>query len=111
MAARPSGIAQSPNALGGSPDDEWNVFRADRQASGKPLMADFIGPRFNLGRNLATPGAVPRAIQQAGQSPPDVLDRHVRGDWGIVSASDSPQPAVEKSLPLPPRRNCIRIPR
>ena len=43
--------------------------------------------RFALGRILATPGAL-RAIEESGQSPADFLSRHVRGDWGSVSAGD-----------------------
>jgi hypothetical protein len=50
-------------------------------------MVDFARPRFTLGRTLATPGAL-RVIEQAGQSPAEFLDRHISGDWGIVSADD-----------------------
>jgi hypothetical protein len=50
-------------------------------------MVDFVRPRFSLGRTLATPGAL-RAIEEAGQTPAEFLDRHVCGDWGIVSAGD-----------------------
>ena len=43
--------------------------------------------KFQLGRTLATPGAL-SALEESGQSPEDFLDRHVRGDWGEVDASD-----------------------
>jgi hypothetical protein len=36
---------------------------------------------------LGTPGAV-AALEAAGQSPHEFLDRHVRGDWGDVPAAD-----------------------
>ncbi len=38
-------------------------------------------PKFELGRVVATPGAL-RAIRSSGQSPTDFLRRHVNGDWG-----------------------------
>lgn len=44
--------------------------------------------KFELGQVLATPGAL-RALEESGQSPADFLDRHARGDWGIVSEEDS----------------------
>ena len=37
--------------------------------------------RFPLGRIVATPGAL-RALEEAGQTPAEFLDRHVEGDWG-----------------------------
>ena len=37
--------------------------------------------RFLLGRIVATPGAL-RALEEAGQTPAEFLDRHVEGDWG-----------------------------
>ncbi|MDP9353162.1 MAG: hypothetical protein M3P51_16700 [Chloroflexota bacterium] len=36
----------------------------------------------------ATPGAL-RAIQEAGQTPGDFLQRHLSGDWGELDAHDS----------------------
>ncbi len=36
---------------------------------------------FDLGRVCATPGAM-RAIEEAGQTPGDFLQRHLGGDWG-----------------------------
>ncbi len=38
-------------------------------------------PKFELGRVVATPGAL-RAIRSSGQSPSDFLRRHRNGDWG-----------------------------
>ncbi len=38
-------------------------------------------PKFELGRVVATPGAL-RAIRSSGQSPTDFLRRHINGDWG-----------------------------
>jgi hypothetical protein len=43
--------------------------------------------KFALGQVVATPGAL-EAIKDAGQTPADFLDRHVRGDWGDVSKGD-----------------------
>ena len=44
-------------------------------------------PLFNLGRLVATPGAL-AAIEQSGQQPGDFLARHVSGDWGDVPPED-----------------------
>ncbi len=43
---------------------------------------------FELGRVCATPGAL-RAIEEAGQTPGDFLQRHLSGDWGEMDAHDS----------------------
>jgi hypothetical protein len=43
--------------------------------------------KFPLGQIVVTSGAR-GAIQQAGISPNTLLDRHVRGDWGIVHTGD-----------------------
>ena len=50
-------------------------------------MVVLVRPRFRLGQTVATPAAL-EAIQQAGQSPAEFLDRHVRGDWANLSADD-----------------------
>jgi hypothetical protein len=50
-------------------------------------MVDFARPRFHLGQVVATPGAL-EVIAQGGHSPAEFLDRHVRGDWGRLSAGD-----------------------
>lgn len=44
-------------------------------------------PLFNLGRTLATPGAL-AALETAGVSPASLLSRHVSGDWGSLSQGD-----------------------
>lgn len=44
-------------------------------------------PLFSLGQVVATPGAL-AALAKAGQSPPEFLARHVRGDWGELSEED-----------------------
>jgi len=44
-------------------------------------------PLFPLGQVVATPGAL-EVLEQAGQSPSEFLDRHVRGDWGDVCEED-----------------------
>lgn len=49
-------------------------------------MIDMPRPLFQLGQVVATPGAL-EAL--AGQSPSDLLDRHIRGDWGDVDAEDA----------------------
>ena len=44
-------------------------------------------PLFKLGQVLATPGAI-SALEEAGQSPWEILSHHIAGDWGIVDAED-----------------------
>lgn len=44
-------------------------------------------PLFPLGQVVGTPGAL-EALENAGQSASEFLDRHVRGDWGIVDHED-----------------------
>ena len=43
--------------------------------------------RFTLGALVATPGAL-AALVTAGQSPMELLSRHIRGDWGDIDADD-----------------------
>jgi len=43
--------------------------------------------KFSLGKTLATPAAL-QALEQSGQSPAFFLDRHIQGDWGLVSDDD-----------------------
>ncbi len=50
-------------------------------------MVDFIRPLFPLGQCVATPGAL-AALEEAGQSPADFLDRHVAGNWGEIDPDD-----------------------
>jgi hypothetical protein len=45
-------------------------------------------PKFTLGQIVATPAAI-HALQQAGQSAAEFLNRHARGDWGEVGEEDS----------------------
>lgn len=45
-------------------------------------------PLFPLGVVVATPGAL-QLLRTNGFSPSAFLERHVRGDWGGVSAADS----------------------
>lgn len=48
------------------------------------------GPRFKLGRILATPGAL-EVIADTRVSIVDLLIKHMRGDWGELSDSDRQQ--------------------
>jgi len=50
-------------------------------------VVDIIRPLFPLGQCVATPGAL-EALEEAGQTPADFLDRHVRGDWGTIDPAD-----------------------
>ncbi|MGG1946833.1 hypothetical protein AB1286_18790 [Trinickia sp. NRRL B-1857] len=52
--------------------------------------SDHAGPRFKLGRILATPGAL-EVIAETRVSIVDLLLRHLRGDWGDLSDSDRQQ--------------------
>ncbi len=42
---------------------------------------------FELGSVYATPGAL-GAIEEAGQTPGEFLQRHLSGDWGELDAHD-----------------------
>jgi hypothetical protein len=42
---------------------------------------------FGLGQLLATPGAL-AALEDAGQTPVEFLERHCQGDWGDVCRED-----------------------
>ena len=44
-------------------------------------------PKFNLGRILATPGAL-EALEESGQTPLFFLEKHQRGDWGSLDVQD-----------------------
>lgn len=50
-------------------------------------MVDIARPRFELGRVVATPAAL-SVLEDSSQRPVELLDRHVRGDWGDLSADD-----------------------
>ncbi len=43
---------------------------------------------FNLGRVVATPGALD-ALNRSAQSPAEFLIQHVRGEWGDLDAEDT----------------------
>lgn len=45
-------------------------------------------PRFESGELVATPGALD-VLERFGISPFDLLQRHIRGDWGDVCAEDA----------------------
>ena len=44
-------------------------------------------PKLNLGRIVATPGAL-AALEAAGETPIPLLRRHAHGDWGDLHADD-----------------------
>jgi hypothetical protein len=46
-----------------------------------------VSKSFDLGRILATPGAL-EAIATSGQTPGFFIQKHHSGDWGDVCASD-----------------------
>ena len=53
--------------------DNHNIKKGKPMTNGKP--------KFSLGTNVATPGAL-EAISDSGQSPADFLSRHAQCDWG-----------------------------
>jgi hypothetical protein len=50
--------------------------------------SDTTTARFSLGQLLYTPGAQ-ETLQEYQVEPFDLLNRHVRGDWGDVCADDA----------------------
>ncbi len=46
-----------------------------------------LQPKLLLGQIVATPGAL-EALQKAGQSATEFLQRHIRGDWGQLCDED-----------------------
>ena len=50
-------------------------------------MIEIARPKFNLGKLVATPGAV-EALGDAGQSPMEFISRHIVGDWGDCGSDD-----------------------
>lgn len=50
-------------------------------------MIQMSKPLFALGRVVATPGAI-ELMDQHGAAPSDLLDRHIRGDYGDVCEED-----------------------
>lgn len=45
-------------------------------------------PTFAPGQIVATPGAI-AALEEASQTPHELLARHLRGDWGDLDAEDA----------------------
>lgn len=43
--------------------------------------------KFNLGQTLATPGAL-AALEESGESPGSLLNRHSQGEWGDLCDED-----------------------
>ena len=50
-------------------------------------MIEIARPKFNLGKLVATPGAI-EALADAKQSPMEFVARHIKGDWGDVCDED-----------------------
>ena len=50
-------------------------------------MPTMTKQKFELGRLLATPGALD-AFERHGQTPMHFLARHIRGDWGDLDEED-----------------------
>jgi hypothetical protein len=48
------------------------------------------GPRFSLGKIVATAGALTE-LEESDQQPSDLLIRHQSGDWGDVCPEDALQ--------------------
>jgi hypothetical protein len=48
---------------------------------------------FRLGQVVATPGAL-RALERAGDTPQQFLERHVSGDWGDLDEDDRQENAL-----------------
>ena len=46
-----------------------------------------MSPDFELGRIVATPGAL-KALGEAGQTPLEFLARHMVGEWGDLVSED-----------------------
>ena len=44
-------------------------------------------PKFSLGRVVATPGAL-NALEESGESPGVLLNRHSQNDWGDLCEED-----------------------
>lgn len=52
------------------------------------MIAQIPEPLFELGRVMATPAAL-QSIKDSGQDVDVFLNRHVHGDWGVLSALDA----------------------
>lgn len=51
-------------------------------------MNTTTGPRFSMGRIVATPGAL-HLLEVHGRHPTEFLARHASGDWGDVPPEDA----------------------
>ncbi|SAK87801.1 plasmid related protein [Caballeronia glebae] len=73
-----------------------------------PLSARSTGPRLTPGRLFATPGAL-EVLRAANVSVDDLLTRHLRGDWGDLTAEDRRQNdlALESGLRV---LSCYELP-
>mgnify|MGYP006908322601 CR=1 FL=1 len=50
-------------------------------------MVTIARPKFELGRVVATPKSL-SVLESSGQTPHELLRRHVHGDWGDLSEGD-----------------------
>ena len=57
------------------------------EATSSPLLPALLSPLFDLGKVVATPGAL-GALRDGLTAPAPLLDRHQRGDWGDLDAHD-----------------------
>jgi len=69
-----------------------------RKGTGAVVMVapvNSVPPKFDLGRLVATPGAL-AALERSAESPMIFLARHVGGDWGDLDEHD--RAANERAL-------------
>ncbi len=67
-----------------------NDERGDSELTVQPTKQRYIAadrPRFQLGQILSTPGAL-KIMTDNDVDPLGLVQRHVRGDWGVVCAAD-----------------------
>lgn len=64
------------------------MTKRDQTESPSPALRARVPVRLELGRIVATPGAL-TALSRAGQRAADFLVRHQRGDWGDVGRDDA----------------------
>ena len=67
--------------------DPSNPSGPDKQASTTAVYWILTEVRFELGRLLATPGAV-SMLEEFGVNPVSLVARHVAGDWGELCEED-----------------------
>jgi hypothetical protein len=68
---------------------EWLEF-AELRPQEKRIRRRPPSRLFSLGSVVATPGAL-EALETAGQTPQELLDRHITGNWGSLPDEDSAQ--------------------